>query len=345
MNKEQQLLISIIVPAYNVENYISSTLESICRNNLESTEIIIIDDGSTDSTRARIESCLNRLNPPHFKFISQVNMGVSVARNVGIDNSTGQYLIFCDGDDKCYPDMIEEITPILEKRSDLIVWGFDITQNNNRTIGQGEFGVDLLREREVFKYFLLGKYRIRLGSFAIKKSFLEETQIRYTEGCPLSQDVEFIYKCLSKVKDAEFVDKILFTYAKREGSVMYTYNLNRFEAPRAMKRVYEFVEKNTNIMDDELKDYLQNGFLVQHSIFAFDACIRYLTDNKSRKEFLHSYYDKYADVESELKRACKEMKKYPIVTDERKVKLFSLSRSLYVMALTMRMNCRKRKCE
>ena len=109
--KEHEILVSIIIPAYNVEKYIGATLESICRNKLDNVEIIVVDDGSTDNTRQTVEECLERLNPPHYKVIRQENKGVSVARNTGIDNAVGKYLIFCDGDDLCYPNLVEAITP------------------------------------------------------------------------------------------------------------------------------------------------------------------------------------------------------------------------------------------
>lgn len=336
---EQEILLSIIIPAYNVEEYIGDTLESICKNKLDRLEIVVIDDGSTDNTRNTVEECLERLNPPHYRIIGQDNKGVSAARNIGIDNAMGRYLIFCDGDDLCYPNLVESITASTNQGKNLIVWGFDITQNGNRTIGQGNYGVNTIPEKEVFKAFLMGKYRIRLGSFAIKKSFLDKTKIRFTEECPLAEDVEFIFKCLSNAGEVKTINKILFTYAKRGGSAMYTYCLERLEVPRVIKRISDYVEENTDLFrDDEVKDYLRNGFLIQHAIYAFDSCIGYLSDRKRIREFLHAYYYKYSDIEEEIKRASKEMIIKPTVSSHKKVKLFCISRSLYVTIFSLRMN-------
>ena len=90
---EQEILLSIIIPAYNVEEYIGATIESICKNKLDRLEIVVIDDGSTDNTRQTIEECLERLNPPHYRIIGQDNKGVSAARNVGIDNAVGNHTV------------------------------------------------------------------------------------------------------------------------------------------------------------------------------------------------------------------------------------------------------------
>ena len=191
----------------------------------------------------------------------------------------------------------------------------------------------------MFKDFLMGKYRIRLGSFTIKKSLLDENNIRFTEGCPLAEDVEFILKFLSKAGEAIAINQILFTYAKRGGSAMYTYSIERLKVPRVIKRIADFVADNTDLMaDEEVRDYLRNGFLIQHTIFAFDACIGYLTNGELRREFLLTYHDKYSDIEEEIKRACKAMRIKPTAISSKKVKLFCMSRNLYVTVLSLRLN-------
>ena len=127
------ILISIIIPAYNVENYIKNTLNSVCENQLEQTEIIVIDDGSRDNTLREIEECLKNNNPPHYKIIAQENQGVSVARNQGIEQASGKFLIFCDGDDLCKPNMIETLSNYTMQDWDILVWRYDITQEGEKT--------------------------------------------------------------------------------------------------------------------------------------------------------------------------------------------------------------------
>ena len=182
-----------------------------------------------------------------------------------------------------------------------------------------------------------------MGSFAIKKSLLDENNIRFTEGCPLAEDVEFIFKCLSKVGDTIAVNQTLFTYAKRGGSAMYTYSINRLEVPRVIKRIGNYVAENKDLMtDDEVRDYLRNGFLIQHAIFTFDACIGYLINRERRREFLRTYHDKYSDIEEEIKRACKAMRIKPTAVSSKKVKMFCTSRSLYVKVFAYRMTMTRR---
>lgn len=324
------ILFSIVIPAYNVEKYIANTLESICKNDKEKIEIIVVDDGSTDNTWEKINESLMHYNPPFFKKIRQENQGVSVARNVGINNATGKYIIFCDGDDICKANMIETLCKYATEEWEMLIWRYDITQSEQCTISQNEFKTDRLYGMDIFKCFLLGENRIRLGSFAVRTDVIKKYGLEYTEGCVLSQDVEFIFKCLSRVKNSLFINDVLFTYAKREGSVMYKYNLNRFEAPRMVKRINEYVRNNTTLLEDnEIRDYLQNGFLIQHCMFAFDSCIIYLNKNNIGR-FFNQYTEKYSDVENEIKRACSDMKIYPKAFSRKKVRIFCLSRKIYV---------------
>ena len=130
---------SIIIPAYNVEKYIVKTLESVCKNNLENTEIIIIENGSQDKTRELIEQYLAKRQIEHYRIIYQQNKGVSAARNIGIEHAQGNYIIFCDGDDLCADNMIDTISSLKEKDADMLVWRYQVSQNGKYEATHKEF--------------------------------------------------------------------------------------------------------------------------------------------------------------------------------------------------------------
>lgn len=90
-------MISIIIPVYNVEKYLRECLDSICAQTCGDYEAIIVDDGSTDSSGAICDEYAK--SHPHIKVIHQANAGVSVARNRGIEHSSGEYIVFVDSDD------------------------------------------------------------------------------------------------------------------------------------------------------------------------------------------------------------------------------------------------------
>lgn len=328
---------SIIIPAYNLENYIEKTLESICKNPLDNVEIIVVNDGSEDDTAKVAKDYLTYNHVPHFEAISQENKGVSVARNAGIEAAQGTYLIFCDGDDLCSQNMIEIISAYTDKGYDMIAWRYDILQGEKKKVPQKEFAEESYTNQTALKSFLLGDNKIRLGSFAVKKSLLEENGIRYTEGCAIAEDIEFIYKCLASAKLVGTEDAVLYTYIKREGSAMNQFSWKFFQAPAAVQRVYAYVRDNTTLFaDEELEDYLRNGLYLLHVMFAFGSCIRYLNGWKEAREFVNLYMADYSDIECELQRISKEMKNVPTVFSKSRTKLFAFNRRLYVYYIFMR---------
>jgi len=320
---------SVIVPAYNVQGYVEKTLESLYLNCKDNMEAIIVDDGSTDNTYQIINNFIKEKNVDNFISVTQDNQGVSVARNVGIEKACGEYLIFCDGDDTLSPDMLKKVAEHITGEEDLLVWRYDILQNGKSQVSQVPFEEELLPGVDAFKKFLFGKYRIRLGSFAVKKALIDNCNLTYTVGCKLSQDVEFMFKMLARVNKVRFINDVLFTYVKHEGSVMYKYNMNRFEAPRVARRIYEYVKNNSSLLNDkEIKEYLYNGYYVLHSMYSFNSCIQYM-DKEKIKEFWKEYLEKYPDVEENLKYSTKHMKIKPAIISKKQIWLFCLSRKLY----------------
>jgi len=99
-------LVSVIIPAYNSEKYISDTIDSVLNQTYKNLEIIVVDDGSTDNTEKVVKEKLSNFS--NFKFLKQCNLGSAEARNLGIRNSNGNYIAFLDADDLWLPQKIEK---------------------------------------------------------------------------------------------------------------------------------------------------------------------------------------------------------------------------------------------
>ena len=112
-------MVSIIVPIYNTEQYLSKCLESICNQTYSDIEVIMINDGSTDGSKNVADSYIKK--DWRFRLYSQENAGVSVARNVGLENAQGEYVLFVDSDDWLEPQMIEKLV------HNMIVYNADIS--------------------------------------------------------------------------------------------------------------------------------------------------------------------------------------------------------------------------
>jgi glycosyltransferase involved in cell wall biosynthesis len=124
-------LVSVIVPLYNAENYIEMTLRSILRQTYPHFEVIVVDDGSQDSSAERVE----RLNDPRIRLIRQKNQGVSKARNNGFLESKGEYIAFLDSDDVWFPEKLEQDIATIRRHDDpvcLVYSGFYCIDEKNR---------------------------------------------------------------------------------------------------------------------------------------------------------------------------------------------------------------------
>ena len=123
-------VVSVIVPVYNVEQYIRKCIESILNQTYNKMEIILVDDGSTDNSGIICDEYSKR--DKRIKVIHKINGGLSDARNAGLDICTGDYIVFVDSDDYIKNNMIEMLhKDILEKRADISVCSYFFDNDGN----------------------------------------------------------------------------------------------------------------------------------------------------------------------------------------------------------------------
>ncbi|MGG8363830.1 glycosyltransferase family 2 protein, partial [Bacillus cereus] len=111
---EQKQLVSVVIPLYNTEKYIEETMQSILDQTYKNIEIVIVDDGSKDQSPSIVKNLAEKY-PGQVKYVHQKNQGVSVARNTGIENASGEYIAFLDSDDLWHPTKIEKQVESMHK--------------------------------------------------------------------------------------------------------------------------------------------------------------------------------------------------------------------------------------
>ena len=121
IKEEKNIIISVIVPFYNVEEYLEECLESIRNQTYTNIEVILVNDGSTDGSREICESYCEK--DIRFRLINQENQGQSVARNRGVKESVGQYIMFVDSDDVVNTDVLEVLLPYMKPDVDIVECG------------------------------------------------------------------------------------------------------------------------------------------------------------------------------------------------------------------------------
>lgn len=131
--------LSIIIPVYNCEKYIKECLKSVIHQITEDCELIIINDGSTDKTEEIIKKITQNTSKNNFIYKKIENSGVSFARNLGVNISTGEYISFIDADDFVSIDYIGKITTATEQSASIIEFGYNVIDENSKSIIKNQY--------------------------------------------------------------------------------------------------------------------------------------------------------------------------------------------------------------
>lgn len=276
----QNIWLSIIIPCYNVQDYILKTLSSVLSQTDSCYEIIIVDDGSYDST---YEIVYNKLrNQSNCKIIRQDNSGVSSARNAGLYHAVGKYIYFLDGDDIIDEKFIESIKFNLQNE-DIAIVGYSKEINHKK-----QSYVPFIAKNYIQEY-LSGKLYICMSSIIFKKELLIDNSIIFNESTHYSEDREFIAKALYKAERIKIIKNILFHYVYRVGSAMNSadYSEKRSTSLNAMERVYESLKQDRTLANLALTQ-LQTTILLHYKMFYNSSPLNPVMENKI-KVYLNKY--------------------------------------------------------
>lgn len=238
-------LVSIVIPAYNVEKFIGECLQSIQDQTLPDWEAIIVDDGSTDKTIDVIDAIIQ--HDRRFRLIHQQNGGVSKARNTGLLAATGTHLAFLDGDDMWEPTFLADLLQAMQAK--------DV---NMAYCGYTHLYANGLRRKFSYPYasgrilldVIQGKTQIHIGAMLIRKDLVDTLGLRFTEGCLVGQDQEFIWKLVSKAY-VQAVPKELMVYRIRGGSAITAH----WRWQKHIHALYGFERAGEYILSQDHGDY------------------------------------------------------------------------------------------
>ena len=230
-------IFSVIIPAYNCEKYLADAVESVRKQPVKEIEIIIVDDGSTDST-GRICDSLAR-QEAFIRVIHQENQGASAARNAGIRRAEGEYILFLDADDIYVENAIDnDLLEECAKGYDVIICS-SLTSNVDRD----RYGIDMkVREGR----FAGGQAFPISGHFAAclyKRKLLLDNDILFDEGIRLNEDEAFKMKAMYAAALIRTKEKFLYTYCVTPGSVRYT-DTHIYDFVEAWTKTYQWLEKH-----------------------------------------------------------------------------------------------------
>lgn len=241
------MLVSVIMPAFNVENFIAESIKSVQGQSFTDWELLIINDGSTDKT---IDVITDFLADSRIKLISQANQGVSVARNTGLNCSNGEWIAFLDGDDLWHPDFLQKL--ILQQQATDAEMIFSIFRRLHPDSSYTAYEFSNITG-SVLLACIHNKLRIHIGAILVKKSLLTEHTLSFTVGCAYTEDTEFILKILTFASVSVLWQELL-TYRRRLGSAMrssWKYQ-ERISDVLVYERLMNYMDANYNKSDKPL---------------------------------------------------------------------------------------------
>lgn len=286
----KQPLLSIIIPIYNLEKYITTCLDSIIAQRREDIEIVLINDGSTDKSE---EICLEYSNKyKQIKYFYQQNAGVSVARNNGLRNASGQYILFIDGDDWILNFTIEQLINKIKENPNIEIISGDFLKFFDGKIEEKKkkeiFNISKYQYPEnLVKLFETNRINLSLCCNVFKKSLFLENNIYLEENVKYTEDMDCALRLFLKAKIIDIFDSPFYVYRQIKSSATHFYSIKRVED--IMNFVIKWDKIIESIEHKELKEYL-NGF-IQYE-YSIVIGMLFLLDKKDRR-LLYDKVKKY----------------------------------------------------
>ncbi len=269
------LKISVIVPVYNVENYIRKCLDSILAQDYENFEIIAVDDESPDNCGKILDAYAEKY-PEKIVVIHQKNKGLGGARNTGIEAAKGEYLLFVDSDDYIASNMIScLVSDIKNTNADIAVCGFTYIYEHGNTKKSKDSGFEYHTAYSLIDNTNLITILPAACNKLYKKDLFVKNQIRFPERV-WYEDIRTTVKLIACSNAVVFTDSCPYFYFQRDGSIIHSGNIERnAEIFLAFDDIYSYFKQNG--LYEQF--YSELEFMTVRSVF-WDSSVRVLKITK-----------------------------------------------------------------
>lgn len=215
-------LISIIIPVYNVSDYIISCMESVVNQTYRRFEVILIDDKGKDDSIEIATRFLSEASQPYKLIVHEKNMGVSAARNTGINEAKGDYVFFLDSDDRIAPDCLQNLTaPLLQKPFDIVIGGYK-TFGENETDHIADSDICMTCNNDVIEKYGEGAWHLMPWNKLCRKDFIVKNNLYFLIGQALHEDFIWSFESACKADSAYLVSTSTYEYRLNPSSAMST---------------------------------------------------------------------------------------------------------------------------
>ena len=288
--------LSIIIPVYNVENYLRECLDSVCNQTLTDIEIICINDGSTDNSLKILNEYSSK--DSRIKVIDKENGGQATARNIGIKEAQGEYIAFVDSDDFIEATMFEKLySKAKENRLDLVMCKIATYDNQTKEIKDNVWyfmlGVFRDFEKEIFNHKDTKEFTCNIAvtpyNKIYKTSLLKDNSILFPEGL-IFEDEKFFFDTYLRARKVSLVDEFLYYYrVNRKGSTVDISKENDYSDIIPISKQIRNTFKETGNYEEY--KYLLNNRLIHLQLARFTE-----TSPKYKEKFFNSMKDDLTEV-------------------------------------------------
>lgn len=314
--------ISVIIPTYNSEKYVTRCLDSLKAQTIAPYEIIFVNDGSTDNTL----NLLRQYKGLDLQVITIENHGQGYARNLALSKAQGDYVWFIDSDDMISSNAIERLTEIADKEAaDIINFDYAITTIGGKTKRYAKFASQPDIVEEDACSILLSTNPYFTVNNLYKKNFLLKNNIRYGEGY-IYEDCEFLVKAALNAKKIFFLKEELYKVIKEKSSTTNSNKATDKHYKSFLKAARVCFEYTKNIADDNIR-YMNRYFFNRFFLYYARR-----TPKNNKKEFLHNFVDlvneyKIQDAKNKLYNKLIKHK----IFEKRKYFIFYIFTNIYCM--------------
>jgi len=302
--------VSIVIPAYNTEQYIERCIESCLGQTYQNIEVVVVNDGSQDRTEQILNEYASK--DSRLSIVNQANSGVSVARHKGVEYSTGEWIMFVDSDDYLQTDAVELLYDAVQNNNAQIASGVLFIVKKNKISGQYKNVLSHDANKETVATALLTE---QVSGSLCGKIFQKELfkNVEMETGLKMGEDFLVCLQLFDQAEKIKTIDTFVYGYCHRPTSATFSGN------KAVVESLLVFIEKTMNYYQSS-PDFCEHSFRDVMDFFVMDRIVTYLTSGGC-----------YASIGEELKVklnkdclknkvACKKMKPHRLLI----LKLYSI---------------------
>lgn len=257
-------MISIIIPIYNVKDYVKDCIDSILNQTYKDYEVILVDDCGRDDSVAIAENMLKEGQVNYMVLHHDHNRGLSAARNTGFAKAKGEYVLFVDSDDSISNDCLEKLVTIAGKTE------ADVTVGDINVIGNDE-NIPLLSDKlpemysssdEILTSYMNGDWYMMAWNKLLRREFIEKNHILFVDGL-VHEDNPWSFEVACKAERMAFVKDKTYNYLVRENSLQTDKNFTKHY--NAYKQIIQIISEI--IEDNNLEEKTRGWFERQKALF------------------------------------------------------------------------------